>query len=228
MSTIIVTGADRGLGVALCETWARRGDTVIAACLKDAPALLDQMGVEVVTEVDVTTKEGVGRLAKHVGLRTIDVLMNNAGVVIDRPLGSFDYKALQKEFDVNALGPLRVVEALLPNLASGSKIGIVTTRVASLSENGAGGLYGYRMSKAAANMAGINLAHELKPKGISVICLHPGSVRTQMAASLMSNAVMGSLVTPEESARGLIQRLEELTLETTGTFRHANGQSLPW
>jgi NAD(P)-dependent dehydrogenase (short-subunit alcohol dehydrogenase family) len=100
--------------------------------------------------------------------------------------------------------------------------------VGSLSENHSGGLYGYRISKAAANMAGINLAHDLRSRGIAVVCLHPGSVRTQMTAGLADQATVGALVEPAVAARGLIARIDELTLETSGTFRHANGETLPW
>ena len=228
MATYVITGADRGIGAAMCIALGARGDTVIAACLADAPALHGRPGVEVVTGIDVTSAASLQKLSSVVGNRTVDVLVNNAGVVIERPLGAFDYDALAKEYAVNALGPLRVTEMLLPQMVPGSKIGIVTSRVGSLSENSSGGLYGYRMSKAAANMAGINLSHALKPRGIAVICLHPGSVRTQMTAGLAETATVGALVEPEVSAQGLIARLDELTLETTGTFRHANGQSLPW
>jgi NAD(P)-dependent dehydrogenase (short-subunit alcohol dehydrogenase family) len=228
VATWIVTGADRGIGASICEQIGARGDMALAACLVDAPELRGKHGVEVLTGVDVTSAESMRALVRKVGDRQIDVIVNNAGLVIERKLGQFDYDVFQKEYAVNALGPLRVVEALLPRMGPGGKIGIVTSRVASLSENGSGGLYGYRLSKAAGNMAGINLAHELKPRGIAVICLHPGSVRTQMTAGLTDQATVGTLVDPPAAAKGLIARLDELTLETTGTFRHANGQALPW
>jgi NAD(P)-dependent dehydrogenase (short-subunit alcohol dehydrogenase family) len=223
----VVTGADRGIGAAMCAQLAARGDTPVAACLADAPALRAS-GVEVVAGVDVTTDAGVQSLVRALGGRKVDVIVHNAGLVIERRFGAFDFDAFQREYAVNTLGPLRVTQALLANLQAGSKIGVVTSRVGSLSENGSGGLWGYRMSKAAANMAGINLAHELKPRGIAVMCLHPGSVRTQMTAGLADQATVGQLVEPDTAARGLIARLDELTLETTGTFRHANGQALPW
>ena len=228
MATWLVTGADRGIGASICEQIGMRGDTALAACLVDAPELRGKRGVEILTGVDVTSAESMRALVRKVGDRRIDVIVNNAGLVVERKLGEFDYDVFQKEYAVNALGPLRVVEALLPRMGSGGKIGIVTSRVGSLSENGSGGLYGYRLSKAAGNMAGINLAHELKPRGIAVICLHPGSVRTQMTAGLADQATVGVLVDPPAAAKGLIARLDELTLETTGTFRHANGQALPW
>jgi len=127
---------------------------------------------------------------------------------------------------VNALGPLRVTQALLERLGTGSKVAIITSRVGSIGENFTGGLYGYRMSKAAANMLGVCLARDLAKRGIAVICLHPGTVRTEMTRGL-TGGVVGDLVEPVDAARGLLARIEELTIETTGTFRHANGETLP-
>ena len=227
MATWVIMGADRGIGAAMSVQIAARGDTAIAACFGDVPALTEK-GVEVAPGVDITNDAAVQKLLRQIGDRKVDVLVHNAGLVIERKLGAFDFDAFHKEFDVNTLGPLRVTQALLPRMGKGGKIGLVTSRVGSLSENGSGGLYGYRISKAAANMAGINLSHELKPRGIAVMCLHPGSVRTQMTAELTDQATVGMLVEPEVAAMGLIARLDELSLETTGTFRHANGQSLPW
>lgn len=228
MATWLITGADRGIGEAMCRLLAARGDSAIAACLGDGASSSNTPGVEVATGVDVTSEAAVAGLVQQVGDRSLDVLVHNAGLVIERRLGQFDFDAFHKEYAVNTLGPLRVTQALLPRMGKGGKIGLVTSRVGSLSENGSGGLYGYRISKAAANMAGINLAHELKPRGIAVMCLHPGSVRTQMTAGLTDVATVGTLVDPEIAAKGLIARLDELSIETTGTFRHANGQSLPW
>ncbi|MGQ0618732.1 MAG: SDR family oxidoreductase [Panacagrimonas sp.] len=227
MGMWLVTGADRGIGEAMCRQLADRGQGVIAACLGDS-LVLRQHGVEIAVGVDVTSDVAVARLVQQLAGRRIDVLVHNAGLVIERSLGQFDFQALQNEYAVNTLGPLRVTQALLPLLGDGSKIGLITSRVGSLSENRSGGLYGYRMSKAAANMAGLNLARDLKPRGIAVMCLHPGSVRTQMTAGLTDVATVGMLVDPDTAARGLIARLDELNMETTGTFRHANGEALPW
>jgi NAD(P)-dependent dehydrogenase (short-subunit alcohol dehydrogenase family) len=227
MKTILVTGADRGIGEALCLVAAARGDRAIAACLEDAPALRAQ-GVRVESGVDVTSDAAVAALAKRLEGVTIDVLVHNAGLVVERPLGTLDFAMMLREYDVNALGPLRVTQALLPMLKRGSKIGIVTSRVGSLGENMSGGLYGYRMSKAAGNMAGLNLAHDLKERGIAVMCLHPGSVRTHMTKGLTDTRTVGLMVEPMAAARGLLARLDELDLSTTGTFRHANGDVLPW
>ncbi|MBI2801800.1 MAG: SDR family oxidoreductase [Gammaproteobacteria bacterium] len=226
MRTILVIGADRGIGEALCVELQARGDAVVAACLKDSPALR-ALGVEVVSGVDVTSASAIAALASRLAGRRLDVLIHVAGVVFEAKLGHFDYDAITTEYAVNALGPLRVTEALLGSLGEGSKIAIITSRVGSLGENMSGGLYGYRMSKAAANMGAICLAHDLKPRGIAVMALHPGSVRTEMTRGL-TNAAVGPLIEPIDAARGLLARIDELNLDATGSFRHANGAVLPW
>ena len=127
---------------------------------------------------------------------------------------------MRLQYEINALGPLRVTKALLPNLHAGAKVLILTSRVGSVGDNSSGGIYGYRMSKAAANMAGKNLAIDLLDRGIAVGILHPGMVATEMTGN--------SGVTAEHSVSGLLKRIEELTLENTGTFWHAEGEILPW
>lgn len=226
-STILVTGADRGIGAALCHESLARGDAVIAACLEDS-ADLRAAGARVETGVDVTSDAAVAALAERLAGTRLDVLLNNAGLFRATDWPKLDFADFRTQYEVNALGPLRVVQALRSCLHPGAKVGIVTSRVGSLGENGLGGLYGYRMSKAAGNMAGLCLARELAPAGIAVVCLHPGSVRTDMTKVLGESAVAGSMIDPAEAARGLLARIDELTLETTGTFRHANGMELPW
>ncbi len=124
------------------------------------------------------------------------------------------------QYEVNALGPLRVTEALADNLKAGSKVAIVTSRVGSIDDNSSGGNWGYRASKTAVNMIGTNLMHELKPRGIAVALLHPGLVATDMTDQ--------HGVSPEVSARGLIERIDELSIENSGGFWHAEGYKLPW
>jgi NAD(P)-dependent dehydrogenase (short-subunit alcohol dehydrogenase family) len=226
MKTLLVTGADRGIGEALCVELQERGERVIAACLGDSPTLRAR-GVRVEPGVDVTSDTAVGALAERLHDERLDVIVNIAGVVHGGALGSLDFGKLRHEYEVNALGPLRVTQALLDRLGPGSKVAIITSRVGSIGENFTGGLYGYRMSKAAANMLGICLARDLAKRRIAVICLHPGSVRTEMTRGL-TGGVVGDLVEPADAARGLLARIEELTIETTGTFRHAIGETLPW
>ncbi len=227
MRTVLVTGADRGIGEALAMELHARGDRVIAACLGDS-GRLRALGLEVAAGVDVASDAAVAKLAAALVGRMLDVLIHNAGLVIEAPLGRFDFTSFQQEYAVNALGPLRVTQALLPMLREGAKIALITSRVGSLGENTSGGLYGYRMAKAAANMAGLCLARDLRQRGIAVVCLHPGSVRTDMTRGLTDTATVGALVEPAVAARGLLARIDDLTLGSTGTFRHANGETLPW
>jgi NAD(P)-dependent dehydrogenase (short-subunit alcohol dehydrogenase family) len=152
---------------------------------------------------------------------SIDLLVNNAGVLSVETLTSLDLDAVRRQLEVNAIAPLRVTHALLPRLASGAKIGIVTSRMGSIGDNGSGSYYGYRMSKAAVNAAGVSLARDLKGRGIAVILLHPGMVKTAMTGNHGN-------VEPADAARGLLARLDELTVATTGRFLHASGEELPW
>ncbi len=140
-------------------------------------------------------------------------------------LGSIDYDKLNWEFQINAVGPLRTIEASLPLLGEGSKVGIVTSRVGSLGDNTSGGQYSYRLSKCAANMVGLNLHHDLKKRGIAVRMLHPGMVKTDLVKDYPGDY---AYITPAAAAEGLIARMDELTLETAGDFRHSNGTQLVW
>lgn len=221
MSFCVITGANRGIGLALAVALKARGSTVLAAC-RQSSAGLNALGVEVVEGVEVTEDGGAERLAHAVGTRDVDLLINNAGILIGgSSLERFVPADIQKQFDVNALGPLRVTVALRERLKRGSKVALVTSRMGSIEDNSSGGEYGYRMSKAALNMAGKSLAIDLKASGVAVALLHPGMVRTEMVGAY-------GQVEPADAARGLLARLDELTLETSGGFWHANGQTLPW
>ena len=223
MATCLVTGANRGIGLALCKLLKERGDTVIAACRRSSPAL-DALGVRVETGIDVGDPESVQGLARALEGEPLDWLINNAGVLRRDTLGGIEGEALDDlylQLRVNSVGPLLVTQALLGNLQSGAKVGIVTSRMGSIADNTSGGAFGYRMSKAAVNAAGKSLAMDLKERGIAVALLHPGYVRTEMVGG-------GGDVEPEEAAAGLIARLDGMTMETSGSFWHAKGQELPW
>jgi NAD(P)-dependent dehydrogenase (short-subunit alcohol dehydrogenase family) len=223
MSVCLVTGANRGIGLALCKRLAARGDQVIAACRKPSAAL-EALGVRIVAGVDVGDAESIRGLARELEGQPLDWVINNAGALRRDTLGGLQDEALEDmylQFRVNSVGPLLVTQALLGNLQSGSRVGIVTSRMGSMGDNDSGGYYGYRMSKAAVNAAGRSLAMDLKERGIAVALLHPGYVRTEMVGG-------GGDVEPEEAAAGLITRMDELNLENTGSFWHAKGQELPW
>jgi NAD(P)-dependent dehydrogenase (short-subunit alcohol dehydrogenase family) len=219
MAMVLVTGANRGIGLELCRQWQARGEKVIGVCRTPSEELLG-LGVRVIEGVDVSTGEGVSQLASKLGGVRLDVLMNNAGILRMDTLDALDVEGMREQFEVNALGPLRVTAALLGSLGEGSKVAIITSRMGSVADNTSGKMYGYRMSKAAVNMAGVSLARDLAPRGIAVALLHPGMVATEMTG--------GRGISAEESVRGLLARVDGLTMETTGTFWHMNGEVLPW
>ncbi|WP_036485681.1 SDR family oxidoreductase [Myxosarcina sp. GI1] len=221
MSTYLVTGANRGIGLEYCRQLKKRGDAVIAICRSVSDELKD-LDVETIADIDITSDESVASLVKQIGDRTIDVLINNAGIVERVSLSNLDFTSIRKQFEVNSLGMLRVTQALLPKLKDGSKIAIMTSRMGSIEDNTSGGSYGYRMSKVAVSMAGKSLAVDLKPQGIAVIILHPGLVKTRMTGFTDSG------ITTETSVKGLLDRIDELNLDNTGTFWHAKGEVLPW
>ena len=219
MSTVLITGCNRGIGLELARQLHARGDDVIGVCRQQNEEL-SSLGIRVIDGIDVSRGEDVARLAAELEGTQLDTLINNAGILRGEDFGDIDYDEMMLQFEVNALGPLRVTEALRDNLAAGSKVAIVTSRVGSIEDNGSGGNWGYRTSKTAVNMIGTNLMHELKPRGIAVALLHPGFVATEMTR--------GHGVSPVDSASGLIARIDELTLENSGGFWHAEGYRLPW
>ena len=217
----VVTGANRGIGLALTRELHQRGYDVVAACRKATPTL-SALGVEVVDGVEVTDPAGIERLARAVANRNIDLLINNAGILRwGDKLESLDVAGIREQFEVNALGPLLVTAALRTRLPQGAKVALITSRMGSIDDNSSGGFYGYRMSKAALNMAGKSLAHDLKPQGVAVAILHPGMVKTEMVGD-------HGQVEPEQAAKDLLARFDALTLRTSGSFWHAGGERLPW
>ena len=220
MKTALITGANRGIGLALCKTYLAQGWQVIGLCRTASPELIES-GARVIAGVDVTDIKALQQLSETLQGKSIDVLINNAGIFLYEELGSIDYNNIQQQFLINAEAPLRVTEALLGNLAAGAKIAFITSRMGSIADNTSGGYYGYRMSKAALNAAAMSLARDLKPRGIAVAILHPGYVQTAMVN-------FGGDISADEAARRLNQRIADLTLENSGTFWHSNGDVLPW
>lgn len=218
--TAVITGANRGIGLELARHYAQQGYQVVGVCRQTSDEL-NATATEVIEGVDVTQQEGIAELITSLNGRKIDLLINNAGLLADEQLGKLDFDSIRRQMEINAYAPLRVTEALLPNLRPGSKVALITSRMGSIADNDSGGRYGYRASKAALNAFGKSLAVDLKPEGVAVALLHPGYVKTRMVN-------FGGLITPEEAAQGLAERIQDLNLDNSGSFWHSNGEALPW
>ncbi len=217
---IVITGANRGIGLAFVQHYLAKGDEVYALC-RQASAELENSGATIISDVDVTDSASLVDAKKALSGVTIDVLINNAGILHSEALGELNYADMAQQFEVNALGPLKVTETLLDLITGGGKVALITSRMGSVADNGSGGYYGYRMSKAALNAGGKSLAIDLQPKNIAVAILHPGFVQTEMVGNAGD-------ISASTAAERLAQRIEKLTIDTTGTFWHSNGEVLPW
>jgi NAD(P)-dependent dehydrogenase (short-subunit alcohol dehydrogenase family) len=221
VATWLVTGANRGIGLELCRQVHARGDAVVATC-RTSSLELAAIGCRVVEGIDVAQPDVGEALVAALGTDLgVDVLVNNAGILRRDNVDTLDLEAAREQFEVNTLGALRVTAALLPRLERGAKIAFVSSRAGSIGDRPSGGTYGYRMSKAALNMAAANLAHELAPRGVLIVALHPGFVATDMTGG-------AGTVHPAGAATGLIARIDELDAERSGRFFHADGTEVPW
>ena len=221
MKTFLITGANRGIGLEYCRQLQERGERVIAVCRTSAPEL-ETLGVRIEAGVDMTNDAAMASLVERLDGLPLDGLILNAGILESTGLEDLKAESLRRQFEVNALGPLRLTHALLPQLRNGSKLILMTSRMGSIDDNSSGGSYGYRMSKVALNMAGKSLAIDLQSRGIAVAILHPGLVRTRMVNFNPQG------ISPAEAVLGLLARIDALTLENSGSFWHANGEVLPW
>ena len=221
MKTFLVTGANRGIGLEYCRQLQEREERVIAVCRTSSPDL-EALGVRIEAGVDMTNDAAMASLVERLDGLPLDGLILNAGILESTGLEDLKAESLRRQFEVNALGPLRLTHALLPQLRNGSKLILMTSRMGSIEDNSSGGSYGYRMSKVALNMAGKSLAIDLQSRGIAVAILHPGLVRTRMVRFNPQG------ISPAEAVRGLLDRIDALTLASSGSFWHANGELLPW
>ena len=221
MSIYLIIGANRGIGLEFVRQLQERGEDVIATCRSSSPEL-DALSVRVESNIDITSGDSVIKLREKLKDTKIDVLIQNAGIAEFNSLSNLDPQSIVHQFEVNALSPLCCVHTLLSKLSKSAKIALISSRMGSIEDNSSGGSYGYRMSKAALCMAGKSLSVDLKSKDIAVAILHPGLVSTRMTG-FTSNGIQ-----PKESVNGLIQRIDQLTIENTGTFWHSNGETLPW
>jgi len=227
MATVLITGANRGIGLEFARQYAADGWHVIAACRDPAEAEdLELVNGDVVKQpLDVTSAESVANLAEAVGGEPVDVLINNAGVYLDRGIafGEFDYERWRESFEVNVLGPMRLAEGLVAAIGASKRrtMTFITSQMGSIAENTSGGAYAYRSSKAALNAAVRSLAIDLRPRGIACLLLHPGWVRTDMGGK---NATLDV----RDSVHGMRRVIEKFELERSGSFLRYNGEAIPW
>ena len=224
MGTVLVTGANRGLGLEFAEQLQSKGYTVIGTAREpDQATELKASGARV-EQLDVASQSSVDALADRLAGVPIDLLINNAGIAArgDSSLKTVDYAAMERTFQVNSLGPLRVTQALLPNLQAGNKKVIVhiTSRLGSI-ELSDGGMYSYRTSKTALNQINKIMSVELEPQGFTSVVMHPGWVQTDMGGA-------GATLTTSESISGMLGVIDGLTIDDTGKFYNYNGEKLPW
>ncbi|SFC98160.1 Short-chain dehydrogenase [Bosea sp. CRIB-10] len=228
--TWMITGANRGIGLALTMELLRRGDHVVAAARDPwGGAMAELAGVHVgqltPLELDVTSDRSVAAAKQAFDGRPIDVLVNNAGVYGPRDRQSaldMDFKAWREVFEVNVYAPLRVAQAFLPNVEAGSgrKIVTISSRMGSIGSNPSGAI-AYRSSKAAVNMVMVGFGNAVRDSEVAVLLFHPGWVRTDMGGG-------GADIPPSESAAGLIATIDASGMAQTNSFRNWKGEAIPW
>lgn len=220
MQHIVITGGNKGIGLALVQQQLALGNQVTVLCRNTSEAL-EQSGAKVHSGVELSDLKQIQQLASTFPAKSIDVLINNAGIFSNETLDDFDTERMQLQFQVDALAPLTLSQTLLPALKDGAKIAMITSRMGSISDNGSGAYYGYRMAKAALNAGSVSLARDLVPRNIHVGIYHPGFVQTQMVG-------FAGDISPDEAASRIIQRISELNASRSGKFYHSNGSELPW
>lgn len=218
MTTVLVTGANRGLGLGLARAYAARGDRLLGTARRlDEAGELAAVAARVL-RLDVTDDGSVAALAGELGDETIDLLVHNAGTLVEDDLDSVDPDDVLAQLDANAVGPLRVTRALRDRLAAAGRIAVISSVMGSIGQNTEGRYYGYRASKAALNAIVRSLAIDLAP--VPVVAYHPGYVRTRMSPE--------GNVEPEESAAALVRLIDRAGRGESGRFFDRHGRELPW
>ena len=225
MTTVLISGANRGIGLELARRYAADGAQVVAG-VRDPQGAHDLEGVRgvAIEQLDVSDDASVQTFRAKVGERPIDILIANAGVYGgDRQtLGRFDFETWMTTFSINSLGPVRLAQAFLPNLKAGTdkKLVAVTSTLGSTSTHG-GDIFAYRASKAALNNAWAGLAAALKRDGIVCLPLHPGWVQTDMGGK-------GAQITVQQSVDGLREQIAKAGAAQSGRVYAYDGRELPW
>ncbi|MBT8422284.1 MAG: SDR family oxidoreductase [Woeseiaceae bacterium] len=236
MSTVLITGANRGLGLRFSHCYAEQGWTVVAGCRSVSPelaALADKHDNLRIVSLDVTDADSVAALASELGDEPIDVLLNNAGIygnsafkdggIAHQNFGNTDFDNWENVLRVNLFGPMRMAEAFVNNVARSEQKKIVTlsSEVSSNAMNEFGGMYAYRTSKAAVNMLMTSMSVNLAERGILALALHPGWAQTDMGGP-------NAPITPEESVDGCMRVIADLDKSMVGKLIQYDGQVLPY
>lgn len=225
---VFITGANRGLGLALVHTYAARGDTVHATARSpnDAHDLRAVPKVQI-HALDVADSTSIGQCVDGLGALKFDLVINNAGInnigaeELSNNLVKLDFSQGEQMLLTNALGPLRVAQALADHVAGGGKLINISSQMASMANNSSGGHYFYRMSKAALNMASKTLAIEWRSHETTVVAMHPGWVQTRLGGN-------GATTSASDSAAQIARTVDALTLKQTGSFLNYDGTPLPF
>ena len=221
MSTYLITGSNRGIGLELCKQISKRGDEVIATCRRASKELIN-LGIQIEENIDISSDLSISNLNEKLSGINLDCLIHNAGIYEFNSFENFDKKSILRQFEVNALSPIFMTQSLKHLLSKSSKIAFITSRMGSIEDNTSGSSYGYRMSKVALSMAAKSLSIDLSKEEIYVAILHPGLVSTRMTGFTPNG------ISTKESVRGILKIIESLNKKNTGTFWHINGEVLPW
>lgn len=234
MANIVITGANRGIGLALVRNYAANGDRVYALCRRpDQATELNQIATSAagrltLHQIDMADGNSIDAIPQALGDTPVDVLLNVAGIVGGRadkltnaPFTEADFAAWREAFEVMTIGPFRLVQALLPNLTAAKGKALTVSSQIGASTWPYGGMYAYGATKAAVNRLMLSLAIDLKDQGVSIATVHPGYVQTDMGGP-------NAEITPQESAAGIQAVAANLTLDSSGSFFKWNGELHPW
>ncbi|TKB58322.1 SDR family oxidoreductase [Ferrimonas aestuarii] len=230
MGTVLITGANRGLGLEFVRQYVASGHQVLACCRNPQSATaLTELATESpqveLLALDVTDETQINQLAKQLHGRAIDILINNAGVLGEQcaELGKMTQADWLSVLTINTVAPALMIQAFASHVAASEQKTIVgiSTRVASIEDNGSGGMYSYRASKAALNQILKSAANNLQAEGVKTLAIHPGWVQTDMGGE---NATF----TPQQSVSGMIAVIDQLTPEASGSFKVFDGSDIPW
>jgi NAD(P)-dependent dehydrogenase (short-subunit alcohol dehydrogenase family) len=232
MNTVLLTGANRGIGLEFCRQYAADGWRVLA-CSRDPKKsdALNELAAQYpelikIHALDVADHAQIEQLAQKLAGESIDLLINNAGIYPDadnKGFGHTDYQEWMRAFRINTMAPLKMAETFAPQIARSKQKTIVTitSKMGSIADNGGGGSYLYRSSKAAVNMVVKSLSIDLKPVGVTAVVFHPGWVKTDMGGP-------NAMITAEQSVSGIRQVISRLTIADSGKFFGYDGQLIPW